>query len=50
MALKGLEQGLREYPSYDIVVTGHSLGAAAAVYAAGELRKKYGKSKLVELV
>lgn len=50
LAMKGLQDGLREYPNYDIVVTGHSLGAAAAVYAAGELRKQYGKKKLVELV
>jgi hypothetical protein len=46
-AMNGLRQGLQENPSYGIIVTGHSLGAAAAVYAAGELRAKY---KNVELV
>jgi malonyl CoA-acyl carrier protein transacylase len=45
--MKGLEQGLKENPSYEIVVTGHSLGAVAAVYAAGELRQKYKKVELV---
>ena len=45
--MQGLEQGLQENPTYGIVVTGHSLGAVAAVYAAGELRAKY---KDVELV
>jgi hypothetical protein len=46
-AAKGLAQGLAANPSYGIIVTGHSLGAAAAVYAAGEYRAKY---KDVELV
>ena len=40
-AMKGLEQGLKENPDYGIVVTGHSLGGSAAVYAASELRAKY---------
>jgi hypothetical protein len=40
-AAKGLAQGLAANPSYGIIVTGHSLGAAAAVYAAGEYRAKY---------
>jgi len=48
-AMKGLQQGLGENPNYDIIVTGHSLGAAAAVYAAGELRTQYRKGKKVEL-
>jgi hypothetical protein len=31
-ALEGLKLALAEVPSYDIVVTGYSLGAAAAVF------------------
>jgi hypothetical protein len=50
-AMKGLQMGLQEHPNYDIVLTGHSLGAAAAVYAAGELRAQYNRGgKKVELV
>jgi hypothetical protein len=40
-ALEGLKMALAEAPSYNIVVTGHSLGAAAAVFAAAELRTAY---------
>ena len=47
--MKGLLQGLTENPTYDIVVTGHSWGAAAGVYAAGELRKTYKNVELVYL-
>jgi hypothetical protein len=47
-AMKGLLEGLKENPTYDIVVTGHSLGAAAGVYAAGELRKTYKNVELVQ--
>jgi len=46
-ALKGIEQGFRDYPDYQLVVTGHSLGGAAAVYAAVEFRKKYKNVLLV---
>jgi predicted lipase len=46
-ALKGLAMGLQENPTYGVVVTGHSLGAAAAVYAAAELRAKYKGLELV---
>ncbi|KAF1810920.1 alpha/beta-hydrolase, partial [Eremomyces bilateralis CBS 781.70] len=38
-AEEGLAQGLQENPSYNIVITGHSLGAAAAVYGASYLRQ-----------
>jgi predicted lipase len=37
-AMKGIKAALGENPSYELVVTGHSLGAVAAVYAASELR------------
>jgi predicted lipase len=46
-ALKGIEQGFREHPDYQLVITGHSLGGAAAVYAASEFRKKYKNVLLV---
>lgn len=49
VAMDGLKKALAEVPSYNIVVTGHSLGAAAAVYAAAELRTTY-KNKDVWLV
>jgi hypothetical protein len=48
-ALKGIEQGFKEHPDYQLVVTGHSLGGAAAVYAASEFRKTYKNVLLVLL-
>ena len=48
-ALEGLKLALAEVPSYNIVVTGHSLGAAAAVFAAAEIRQVH-KDKDVWLV
>jgi predicted lipase len=45
----GIEKALKENPDFGIVVTGHSLGGAAAVYAAGELRKKYPDVELVRV-
>jgi thioesterase domain-containing protein len=38
-AIAGIEMAMQAYPDYPLVVTGHSLGAAAAVYAAVELRQ-----------
>jgi len=50
LAEEGLVQGLKENPTYNIVITGHSLGAAAAVYGASYLRQKAQyKGKKVEL-
>jgi hypothetical protein len=50
-AMKGIKAALADNPSYEIVVTGHSLGATAAVYAASELRTaKYPNVLLVRLV
>ena len=40
-AVSAVRRAKAEYPNYSIVVTGHSLGAAAAVYGAAELRKSY---------
>jgi len=40
-ALDAVIRGKSANPSYAIVATGHSLGAAAAVFAAQDLRKKY---------
>jgi hypothetical protein len=45
-AYKGIEKALADYPFFDIVVTGHSLGGAAAVYAAIELRRTYGNNRV----
>jgi len=49
-AMKGLAMGLKENPDYNIALTGHSLGAAAAVFGASKLRQNptY-KNKKVEL-
>ena len=41
-AFAGIEEVLRSHPFANIVVTGHSLGGAAAVYATIELRARYG--------
>jgi Lipase (class 3) len=40
-AVTAVQKAKAENPSYSIVVTGHSLGAAAAVFGAAELRKVY---------
>jgi hypothetical protein len=40
-AVAAVQRAKTEYPNYSIVVTGHSLGAAAAVFGAAELRKSY---------
>lgn len=41
-AMKGVKAAVAEHPDYDFIVTGHSLGGAAAVYATIEMRKMYG--------
>ncbi|KAF2667983.1 hypothetical protein BT63DRAFT_457286 [Microthyrium microscopicum] len=43
MAMRGLEAALAEHPDYNIVVAGHSLGAAAAMFAAADLRARFAK-------
>jgi hypothetical protein len=49
-AIKGIKAALADNLSYELVVTGHSLGAAAAVYAASEFRTaKYPNVLLVWL-
>jgi hypothetical protein len=42
MAMKGIKEAVKDHPDYDFIVTGHSLGGAAAVYATIEMRKLYG--------
>jgi len=39
--MSGVKKGMEEHPGYGVVVTGHSLGGAAAVFAAAILRKDY---------
>lgn len=46
-AMKGIKAAQAEHPEYQLVVTGHSLGAAAAVYAASELRQAGNKNTLL---
>jgi len=41
LAIQGIKKALAENPSYNIVVTGHSLGASAAVFAAADVRNLY---------
>lgn len=40
-ALTAMNAAIRKYPDHAIVVTGHSLGGAAALIAASELRKTH---------
>jgi putative lipase involved disintegration of autophagic bodies len=42
-ALTEMDGAIAKYPDYAIVVTGHSLGGAAALIAASELRKTHPK-------
>lgn len=41
-AMEGIRAAVAAHPDYDFIVTGHSLGGAAAVYATIELRKQFG--------
>lgn len=41
-AMQGIKAAVVDHPNYEFVVTGHSLGGAAAVYATIEMRKLYG--------
>jgi hypothetical protein len=40
--MKGIRAAVADHPDYDFIITGHSLGGAAAVYATIELRKEFG--------
>jgi putative lipase involved disintegration of autophagic bodies len=46
-AMEGIKAALAEHPDYPIIVTGHSLGGSAAVFAAIELRKQFKDVTLV---
>lgn len=48
--MQGLKAAIEDYPEWDLVVAGHSLGAAAGIFAAADLRKLYGDEKTVTLV
>jgi predicted esterase YcpF (UPF0227 family) len=41
-AMEGIKNAVADHPDYDFIVTGHSLGGAAAVYATIEMRNLYG--------
>ena len=44
---KGMKEATEEFPDYEIVVTGHSLGGAVATLAAAQLRNDGYKISLV---
>jgi hypothetical protein len=46
-AIEFLDKAMEQNPTYETVVTGHSLGATAAVYAVADVRAKGKEAKLV---
>jgi hypothetical protein len=46
-AMELMNKAMAKYPNYEAVVTGHSLGATAAVYAVADVRSKEKAAKLV---
>jgi alpha-beta hydrolase superfamily lysophospholipase len=46
-AMELMNKAMAKYPNYQAVVTGHSLGATAAVYAVADVRAKGKAAKLV---
>ncbi|KAE9974558.1 hypothetical protein EG328_003775 [Venturia inaequalis] len=45
-ALQGVKAAVVDHPEYNFIVTGHSLGGAAAVLATIEMRRMYGKKRV----